>query len=243
MWKIIQPSEIQVGIGTAQNFVYPTNSLIITTKNAISRGWIDYLKIKDYHIYDKIEPNPSIDNIEKLISEFGLSKNDLEHYLPISNKEFRISIKTGIGGAFHQEPEETFIKFLKAKTNIDENKISFLSKFLRSDEIKIKNSSLAKFFDKNKSILISRVFSGRFNEPDVHYYFFCPLIDKYDTKEIRIKKIEKGKYINKISLIEFVNNNKSNGECPIGRLTFQAYGRLRGTSVQFKWGTCYNDIK
>jgi len=27
--------------------------------------------------------------IKKLISEFGLSKNDLEHYLPISNKEFR----------------------------------------------------------------------------------------------------------------------------------------------------------
>ena len=31
----------------------------------------------------------------------------------IGNKEFRISIKTGKGGAFHQESEKTFFDFLK----------------------------------------------------------------------------------------------------------------------------------
>ena len=220
---------------------YLNNRKITDLKTSNLKRFIYYI-CKENHIEINKETKIKVKNFDKKnLKIIGLPKTD--KVFKISNKEFRISIKTGKGGAFHQEPEETFIKFLKAKTNIDENKISFLSKFLRSNEIKIKNSSLAKFFDKNKSTLISRVFSGRFNEPDVHYYFFCPLIDRYDTKEIRIKKIEKGKYINKISLIEFVNNNKSNGECPVGRLTFQAYGRLRGTSVQFKWGTCYNDIK
>ena len=220
---------------------YLNNKKIVDLKTSNLKKFI-YFICKENHIEINKETTIKVKNFDKKnLKIIGLPKTD--KVFKISNKEFRISIKTGKGGAFHQEPEETFIKFLKAKTNIDENKISFLSKFLRSDEIKIKNSNLAKFFDKNRSILINRVFSGRFNEPDVHYYFFCPLIDKYDTKEIRIKKIEKGKYINKISLIEFINNNKSNGECPVGRLTFQAYGRLRGTSVQFKWGTCYNDIK
>ena len=220
---------------------YLNNKKIKDLKETNIKKFILYI-CSENRIEIKKETTIKVKNFDKKnLKIIGLPKTD--KVFKISNKEFRISIKTGKGGAFHQEPEETFVKFLKAKTDIDDNKISFLSKFLRNDEIKIKNSNLAKFFDKNKSILINRVFSGRFDEPDVHYYFFCPPINKDDTKEIRIKKIEKGKYVNKISLIKFVNNNKSGGECPVGRLTFQAYGRLRGTSVQFKWGTCYNDIK
>ena len=37
--------------------------------------------------------------------------------LSIENKKFRISIKSGNGGAFHQEPENTFISFLKKNTD------------------------------------------------------------------------------------------------------------------------------
>lgn len=46
------------------------NSLVITSKGAISRGWLDYLKIKDFLIYDQVEPNPSLETVEKIHNEF-----------------------------------------------------------------------------------------------------------------------------------------------------------------------------
>jgi len=171
----------------------------------------------------------------------GSPKTD--RVLFVNNKEFRISIKSGYGGAFHQEPEVTFISFLKDNTDINKEIIIFLKSFLRSDKIEIRNSIVAKFFKKKKSILINRVFAGRFNEPEVDYYYFCPKVEKNDSMETKIKKIEKGKYINKSLLLKYVASQNSNGACPVGLLTFQAYGRKRGTDIQFKWGTCYNDIK
>ena len=161
----------------------------------------------------------------------------------IGNKEFRISIKTGKGGAFHQESEKTFFDFLKKNTEINKEIVEFLHKFLRSDEIKIRNSILSNFFKKNKAILINRVLSGRFYEPEVHYYCFCPELKKDDSEEIRIKKIEKCHYIGKADVVSLLNNNESKGGCPVGLLTFQAYNRNKGTDIQFKWGTCYNDTK
>ena len=43
MWKIIQPPSIYFDTGAAREYNYPPNSLVITTKGAISRGWIDYM--------------------------------------------------------------------------------------------------------------------------------------------------------------------------------------------------------
>jgi len=70
MWKILQPSSIHFGAEVARNYHYPSNCLIITSKGAISRGWIDYLKIKNFSIFDEVEPNPSIETVEKIISQF-----------------------------------------------------------------------------------------------------------------------------------------------------------------------------
>ena len=56
----MQPSSIHFGTKAAHDYHYPSNSLIITSKGAISRGWIDYLKIKNFSIFDEVEPNPSI---------------------------------------------------------------------------------------------------------------------------------------------------------------------------------------
>ena len=68
MWKITQPPSIHFGTEAAHNYHYPSNSLIITSKGAISRGWIDYLKIKNFSIFDEVEPNHSIKIVEKIIS-------------------------------------------------------------------------------------------------------------------------------------------------------------------------------
>ena len=66
----MQPQFIHFGTGAAHDYHYPSNSLIITSKGAISRGWIDYLKIKNFSIFDEIEPNPSIEIVENIISQF-----------------------------------------------------------------------------------------------------------------------------------------------------------------------------
>ena len=70
MWKIVQPPSIYFGTGTACDYHYPSNCLIITSKGAISRGWIEYLKIKNFSIFDEVKPNPSIKTVEKIISQF-----------------------------------------------------------------------------------------------------------------------------------------------------------------------------
>ena len=44
----MQPPSIHFGTEAAHNYHYPSSSLIITSKGAISRGWIDYLKIKNF---------------------------------------------------------------------------------------------------------------------------------------------------------------------------------------------------
>ena len=40
MFSIKQPNQIVIGKGSAHNFQYPNNSLLITSKGAKSRGWI-----------------------------------------------------------------------------------------------------------------------------------------------------------------------------------------------------------
>lgn len=137
MWKNIQPPEIRYGLNSAQNFKYPTNSLIITSKNAISRGWIDYLKIKDNYIYDDVEPNPSVDNIEKINLEFGQvdfscvigigggSSIDVAKFFAFKNKKMKIMIPTTFGTG----SEVTRISVL----NVNGKKTSFHDDHILSD--------------------------------------------------------------------------------------------------------------
>ena len=79
MWSILQPPKIHFGKGVASNYDYPNEILIITSRGAKSRGWTDYLKIKNFFIFDEVEPNPSIDITEKIISEF--KNNKISHII------------------------------------------------------------------------------------------------------------------------------------------------------------------
>ena len=79
MWSILQPPKIHFGKGVASNYDYPNETLIITSRGAKSRGWTDYLKIKNFFIFDEVRPNPSIDITEKIISEF--KNNKISHII------------------------------------------------------------------------------------------------------------------------------------------------------------------
>ena len=137
MWKIIQPPSIHFGTKAAHDYHYPSNSLIITSKGAISRGWIDYLKIKNFSIFDEVEPNPPIETVEKIISQFknenfptiiglgGGSSLDVAKFVAFKMKKKKIMIPTTFGSG----SEVTRISVL----NVDRKKTSFHNEKILAD--------------------------------------------------------------------------------------------------------------
>lgn len=71
MFTIKQPPTIIFGKNSAHDFIFPSKSLIVTSKGAKSRGWIDYIGLKNYELFDKVESNPSIETAEKILTEFN----------------------------------------------------------------------------------------------------------------------------------------------------------------------------
>ena len=137
MWKIVQPPSIYFGTGTACDYHYPSNSLIITSKGAISRGWIEYLKIKNFSIFDEVKPNPSIETVEKIISQFkienfsciiglgGGSSLDVAKFAAFKMGKKKIMIPTTFGSG----SEVTRISVL----NVDRKKTSFHDEKILAD--------------------------------------------------------------------------------------------------------------
>ena len=65
-------------MNSVTEYNFPNNCLIITSKGAKSRGWLDYLKLDNFHLFDSVESNPSIETVQKIISEFeNLNFNDI----------------------------------------------------------------------------------------------------------------------------------------------------------------------
>jgi len=81
MYTIKQPNTIIFGINSAKEYSFPDNCLIITSSGSKKRGWIDYLELKNYQIFDNVESNPSIETTEKIIQDF--SKKDFSSIIGI----------------------------------------------------------------------------------------------------------------------------------------------------------------
>ena len=121
MFTIKQPNTILFGKYSSRDFVFPENCLIITSKGAKNRGWLDYLKIKNYHVFDSVESNPSIKTAEKIISDFknsafsyviglgGGSSLDVAKFVAYKIKTRKILIPTTFGSG----SEVTRISVLK----------------------------------------------------------------------------------------------------------------------------------
>ena len=134
MWKITQPDSIHFDTGVAREYHYPSNSLIITSKGAISRGWIDYMKIKNFTIFDEVKSNPSFETVENIISQFedenfshiiglgGGSSLDVAKFVAFKMEKKKIMIPTTFGTG----SEVTCISVLNVdgkKTSFHDNKI------------------------------------------------------------------------------------------------------------------------
>jgi malonic semialdehyde reductase len=71
MWKVMTPKKIVFGENAASDFEYPKNSLVITTTSSIIYDkWLGYMGIKDYEIYDKVTPDPSIETVEAIRKDY-----------------------------------------------------------------------------------------------------------------------------------------------------------------------------
>jgi len=121
MFQIKQPSHIILGKNSSQNFHFNDNCLIITSNGSKKRGWLDYLDIKNYQIFDNVEPNPSIETVTKIIDKFsssqitdiiglgGGSSLDVAKYVGFKLQKRKIMIPTTFGSG----SEVTRISVLK----------------------------------------------------------------------------------------------------------------------------------
>ena len=117
-------------------FSFKKNCLVITSSGAKSRGWLDYLNIQDYQIFDSVESNPSMETVEKILSQYnqnfsyviglgGGSSLDVAKFVANQLNTKKILIPTTFGSG----SEVTRISVLQ----IDGKKTSFHSDDLLSD--------------------------------------------------------------------------------------------------------------
>ena len=121
MHSIKQPNLIIFGKNSIDKFDFPTNSLVITSKGAKSRGWLNYFQSKNCYIFDNVEPNPSAEIVDKIISDFrnsnfshviglgGGSSLDVSKFVAFKLKKPKILIPTTFGSG----SEVTRISVLK----------------------------------------------------------------------------------------------------------------------------------
>ena len=71
MHTIRIPPVIKFGENALGETEYPKNALVVTTvPPELSGKWLDKMGIQDYMLFDKVTPEPSIDDVKAVISEF-----------------------------------------------------------------------------------------------------------------------------------------------------------------------------
>ena len=129
MFTIRQPSKIVFGKNSVRESSLPNSSLVITSNGAKKRGWLEYLNLPSSYVFDKVEPNPSIDTVKQIQSEFqnsnfshiiglgGGSSLDVAKFVAFKLKKSKILSPTTFGSG----SEVTRISVLK----VDGKKKSF----------------------------------------------------------------------------------------------------------------------
>jgi len=110
MHTIRIPPIIRFGENALGETEYPKNALVVTTAPPpISSKWLDKMRIKDYLLFDRVTPEPSIDDVNAVISEFknknpsaliglgGGSSMDVVKYASVEMGKKKILIPTTFG--------------------------------------------------------------------------------------------------------------------------------------------------
>ncbi len=71
MYTVRIPSIIKFGENALSETEYPKNALVVTTAPPeLSGRWLDKMGIQDYMLFDKVTPEPSIDDVKAVMSEY-----------------------------------------------------------------------------------------------------------------------------------------------------------------------------
>lgn len=110
MHTIRVPKVINFGDDALSQTEYPKNALIVTTvPPELSDKWLAKMGIQDYMLYDKVTPEPSIDDVNAVIAQFkdkdpsvliglgGGSSMDVVKYAAPEMKKEKILIPTTFG--------------------------------------------------------------------------------------------------------------------------------------------------
>jgi len=153
MNTIKQPKEIIFGTNSVNDYDFPKKSLLITSKGSKKRGFVEYLNLEDFLIFEKVENNPSLDIVNHIINEFrnsnfstiiglgGGSSLDVAKFVGYKLKKKKILIPTTFGSG----SEVTRISVLK----VNDKKTSF-----HNDELLADVSIIDPFFIKNAPLKV-----------------------------------------------------------------------------------------
>ncbi len=95
------PKVIQFGEDALSQAEYPKNALVVTTvPPELSDKWLGRMGIQDYLLYDKVQPEPSIEMVKEVIDEYK-SKN--------------ISAMIGLGGGSSMD----VVKYAASEMNVE----------------------------------------------------------------------------------------------------------------------------
>ena len=110
MYVMRIPKIIHFGDDALGQTEYPRNALVVTTATPeLSGKWLDKMGIKDYMLFDKITPEPSINDVNAVISQYkdkdpsvliglgGGSSLDVVKYASAEMKKEKILIPTTFG--------------------------------------------------------------------------------------------------------------------------------------------------
>lgn len=110
MYTVRIPKVINFGKNALGETEYPKNALVVTTvPPELSDKWLAKMGIKDYMLYDQVKPEPSIDDVNAVISQFkdknpsvliglgGGSSMDVVKYAAPEMKKEKILIPTTFG--------------------------------------------------------------------------------------------------------------------------------------------------
>ena len=134
MYSVKQPSEIIFGENSLKNYKFPENCLLISSKGAKKRGWLDLDFVKNYQIFDNVESNPSIETVQDILREFensnfshviglgGGSVMDVAKFVGLKLNKKKITIPT-IFGSGSEVTRISVLKVAKKKQSFHDDKI------------------------------------------------------------------------------------------------------------------------
>ena len=134
MYSVKQPSEIIFGENSLKNYKFPENCLLISSKGAKKRGWLDLDFVKNYQIFDNVESNPSIETVQDILREFensnfshviglgGGSVMDVAKFVGFKLNKKKITIPT-IFGSGSEVTRISVLKVAKKKQSFHDDKI------------------------------------------------------------------------------------------------------------------------